>query len=102
VFTLRNRDEVAEKIIKYLNLVHNKFGRKIQVFRSDNGREFTTSTLVNEFKRREITFEILISCTPQQNGKAGRENRTLVELLRSMIYDECPKFLWPETVLMAA
>ncbi|KYN02288.1 Copia protein [Cyphomyrmex costatus] len=59
--------------------------------------------LTNEFKRRGITFETSAPHTPQQNGKAERENRTLVESMRSMIYGrQCSKFLWPEAVLMAA
>lgn len=37
VFTLRNKEEVAEMVIEFLNLIHNKFGREIRVFRSDNG-----------------------------------------------------------------
>lgn len=103
VFPLRNKEEVAEKVIQYLNLVRNKFGRELQVFRSDNGREFVNSTLLNQFKQRGITFETTAPHTPQQNGKAERENRTLVESMRSMIYGRhCLKFLWPEAVLMAA
>lgn len=65
VFILQSKEEVAEKIIEYLNLVRNKFGREIQVFRSDNNREFITAMLVNQFKRRGITFETLAPHIPQ-------------------------------------
>lgn len=86
VFPLRNKEEVAEKVIQYLNLIRNKFGRELQIFRSDNNREFVNSILLNQFKQRRITFETTASHTPQQNGKAERENRTLVKFMGSMIY----------------
>ena len=41
--------------------------------------------------------------TPQQNGKAERENRTLVEAARTMICSKnLPKKLWAEAVNTAA
>ena len=36
--------------------------------------------------------------TPEQNGVAGRKNRTIVEAVRAMLHDQrLPKFLWAET-----
>lgn len=103
VYTLRNKEEVAEKVIEFLNLARKKIGREVQGFWSNNGREFVTSTLTNQFRQRGITFETSAPYTLQQNRKAERENRTLVESMRSMIYgQDCLKYLWPKAILFVA
>ncbi|KAL0278101.1 UNVERIFIED_CONTAM: hypothetical protein PYX00_000010 [Menopon gallinae] len=72
-------------------------GHIIKSFRCDGGKEFDnicTREILSEFG-----VELLIGppYSPQQNGSAERENRTIVEAARSML-NSCglPKSLWAE------
>ena len=50
-----------------------------------------------------IKHQRTVVYTPKQNGKAERENRTLVEAARSMLFAKnLPKNLWAEAINTAA
>jgi len=55
VYILRNKEEVAQQIIEYCNMVNTKFGSEIKVIKSDNGREFVNKFLLRQFKKRNCT-----------------------------------------------
>lgn len=90
----------------------------VQTLRSDNGgenssKEFTNWLLEMGIKHKRSTLwytpvhsgraQEKYKYTPEQNGVAERENRTLVEAARSMLYGrEQPLFLWGEAVAYAA
>ena len=70
--------------------------------RSDNGTEYVNGTLERFFKKNGIVHETTAPYTPQQNGKAERLNRTLVEKVRAMLYDaKLPKKFWAEAIVTA-
>lgn len=55
--------------------------------------------MVNYSKSRGIRMETTAPYTPEQNGKAERENRTIVKSARTMIHAKSlPKFLWAEAM----
>ena len=43
---MKNKDEVFNKFKEFKSLIENHIEKKIKIFRSDNGEEFTS----NEFK----------------------------------------------------
>lgn len=57
----------------------------IKRFRSDNGTEFINSKFKNICKNRGIIHETTVPYTPEQNGRAEREMRTIVEVARTML-----------------
>jgi transposase InsO family protein len=62
-----------------------EFGLPIRKVRSDNGTEFK-NILIEEFLDEEGTkHEFLTSYTPQQNGIVERNNRTLINMARTML-----------------
>ena len=73
---------------------------QLQTLRTDNGGEYL-STEFKEYLRAEgIRHELTIPKTPEQNGKAERMNRTLVESIRSMLIDaNLPKKFWAECLM---
>ena len=88
-----------DKFKEYAQLVENKFGRKIQVLRSDNSDEFVNAKLNEFLAAKGIKKENTAPHTPQQNGQAERENRTIVESARSMLHAKALLlFLWAEAV----
>jgi transposase InsO family protein len=53
-------------------------------------------------KKHGITHQITMPYTPEQNGAAEQENRTIVESARSMLHASgLPKELWAEACITA-
>ena len=76
-------------------------GSKIKILKSGNATEYVSATQSNRLTELGIIHEKSAPYTPQQNGVAERENRTLVEMARSMLYaskSKLPPSLWAETV----
>ena len=74
----------------------------IKCLRSDRGGEYT-STEFNEFcSTNGIKRQLTITYTPQQNGVYERKNKTLMNMVRSMLAArKVPKVFWPEAVVWA-
>ncbi|KMQ87289.1 integrase core domain protein [Lasius niger] len=99
VFFLRHKNDVYEKFKEFDRMVENKFGHKLQVLHTDNGREYYNEDMRQYLKSRGICMENSAPYTPEQNGKAERENRTIMESARTMIKQRnLPKALWAEAV----
>lgn len=85
VFFLQHKSDVYEKFKEFDRMVENKFGRRLQVLHTDNGREYCNHDMRQYLKMRGIRMENSAPFTPEQNGKAERENRTIMESARTMI-----------------
>ena len=55
--------------------------------RSDNGGEYTAKRFQEYIKAEGVRHELTLPKTPQQNGVAERLNRTLVEMVRTMLIE---------------
>jgi hypothetical protein len=102
VYFLKSKDEVFNKFKEFKALIKNLFERKIKIFRSDNGEEYTSKEFVNFCKDVRIKRELTTPYNPQQNGVAERKNRTIMEAVNTMIHDQdLPMCLWAETTMTA-
>ena len=73
----------------------------IQVFRTNNGKEYFNSILGRLFKEKGIIHQSTCFDTPQQNGIVERKNCHLIEVARLLMFTMgVPKYLWDEAVLM--
>lgn len=103
VYFLKNKSEVLEFFRKYRTSLETETGEKLRTLRTDNGLEFINWKLKEKTDRLGIRHERTVAYTPEQNGRAERENRTLVEAARSMMLAKgVPKKLWAEAVNTAA
>lgn len=81
---------------RFLNEAKTK-GHTVKQFRCDGGKEFDNKDVAELLARRSIEQLITPPYTPQQNGAAERENRTIVEAARSMLQSsKLPKAMWAE------
>ncbi|KAI8433502.1 hypothetical protein MSG28_015534 [Choristoneura fumiferana] len=81
----------------------NETGNKVKIFRSDNGTEFLNKDVKELFQARGIVHQTSTPYTPEQNGRAERENRILTEAARTMLCArDLPTVLWAEAVNSAA
>ena len=99
VYFMKKKSEVFEKFKIFEKMIENKFGRKMKTLRSDNGREFFNKEMNNYLEKCGIQRETSAPYNPEQNGKAERDNRTIVESARTMIIAKnLPLSLWAEAV----
>ena len=85
------------KLKKFKALVENLSERNIKILRYDNGGEFTSGEFKAFCREAGIKRELSTPYNPQQNGVAKRKNRTIMEVVKKMIYDQdIPIHLWAE------
>lgn len=67
--------------------------------RSDRGREYVNSDLINYLKSQGTKIQYTAPYSPQQNGVAERKNRYLIEMARCMLLDaKLKRKFWAEAV----
>ncbi|GJV87874.1 retrovirus-related pol polyprotein from transposon TNT 1-94 [Tanacetum coccineum] len=84
---------------KFKAMFENEKGLKIKYIRSDRGGEFL-STEFNKFcKDNGIRRSLMALYSPQQYGVVERKNRTILNMVRSMLKSKkMPKDFWAEAV----
>lgn len=103
VYFVKAKHEVKNCLQDFINKAENVTGNRIKVFRTDNGLEFVNKEVKEMFSKGGIIHQTTVPYTPEQNGKAERDNRTLVEAARTMLHaKKLPKRLWAEAVNTAA
>ena len=83
---MKNKDEVFSKFKQIKALIENHTKNKINIFRSDNGGEFTLNEFKELCKDSGINRELTTPYNPQHNGVAERKNRTIMEATRAMLH----------------
>ena len=98
-YFIKNKSDVADKVVEYVENVKTRFGKTPKVLRSDRGGEYTCGKVQDYLKKQGIEFQCTVGYAPQQNGIAERKNRSLVETARTMMDDaKLPKRWWAEAV----
>nr|GEW86335.1 putative ribonuclease H-like domain-containing protein [Tanacetum cinerariifolium] len=85
VYFLHTKDETPKIIKKFIAQVQLNYNAKVYNIRTDNGTEFKNETLKAHYDKLDIMQQLLIACTPPQNGVVERRNRTLLEAARTML-----------------
>lgn len=102
VFFLKHKSDVYQVFVKFEAEIYNKFGRRMSVLQSDRGAEYVSSQMREYMDHRGIKHRLSAAYTPEQNGTAERENRTLMECCRSMLHGRnLPLKLWAEVLKTA-
>jgi len=70
VYLLKEKSEAEHVFKNFYNMVETQFQTKIQVFRSDNGKEYFNQILGSFFLEKGIVHHSSCNDTPQQNGIA--------------------------------
>ena len=74
-------------------------GKKIKVFRSDNGGTYRSDPFLKLCRDEGIERHFTVRKIPQQNGVVERMNRTLLEKVRYMLSNaELSKNFWAEAL----
>ena len=98
-YFFKSKDEVFSKFLEWKSMVEKSIGIQVKRFRTDNGREFIFNEYERYLKKEGIIHETTVPYTPEQNGKAERFNRTVVEMTRAMLEDSgLPRKFWAEAM----
>ena len=97
LYFLKDKSETFATFKCFKKLVENEINLSVCCLRTDRGGEFTSHEF-NEFCRKEgIKRQLTAAYTPQQNGVAKCRNRTIMNMVRSILSDKgIPKNFWPE------
>nr|GEV75393.1 putative ribonuclease H-like domain-containing protein [Tanacetum cinerariifolium] len=99
VFFLATKDETSEILKTFITGIENLINLKVKVIRCDNGTEFKNRVMNQFCEMTGIKREFSVARTPQQNGVAERKNRTLIEVVRTMLADsKLPITFWADAV----
>ncbi|CAJ2658384.1 unnamed protein product [Trifolium pratense] len=98
-YFMQEKSSAFELFKRFKSLVEKESGCLIKCLRTNRGGEFT-SAMFNDFcSSQGIKRQLTAAYTPQQNGVSERKNRTLLNMVRSMLScREVPKRFWPEAV----
>uniref|UniRef100_A0A2N9GIX8 Integrase catalytic domain-containing protein n=1 Tax=Fagus sylvatica TaxID=28930 RepID=A0A2N9GIX8_FAGSY len=99
IYFLAEKSEAFTIFKNYKNLVEKETGAFIRCLRTDRGGEFNSDEFKVFCKTNGISRQLTAAYTPQQNGVAERKNRTIMNMVRSMLSEkQIPKNFWPEAV----
>ena len=95
VYLMKHKSEAFDKFKEYQNLVEKQIGKSIKVLRSDRGGEYLSNEFLNHLKDKGILSEWTPPYTSQLNGVSERSNRTLLDMVRSMMsFTDLPLTFW--------
>nr|GEX37320.1 hypothetical protein [Tanacetum cinerariifolium] len=86
----------------FLKMIQRNLQAQVIIIQTDKGIEFLNKTLHAYFKEEGIEHQISTPRTPEQNGVVERQNRTLVEAVRTMLSaSKLLLFFWAEAIATA-
>ncbi|GJT71682.1 retrovirus-related pol polyprotein from transposon TNT 1-94, partial [Tanacetum coccineum] len=86
VSSVRNDALMSIETFKvFKNEVENQLGKTIKAIRSDRGGEYISQEFKDYLKANGIVQQLTPPYTPQHNGVSERRNRTLLDMVRSMM-----------------
>ncbi|KAM1443641.1 hypothetical protein ACFX2I_039895 [Malus domestica] len=111
IYLIPEKSKALEVFKIYKTEVENQLEKKIKIVRSDRGGEYYGRYIQNGrhpgpfalfLQDNGIVAQYTTLGTPEQNGVAERRNRTLMDMVRSMICRvHLPKYLWGDAVKTA-
>ena len=92
---IRTKDEALKVLVDWITRAEVETSEKTNILRTDGGGEYMGKDFQEWLKSRGIHHELTNPGTPQENGVAERLNRTILDMMRTMMFQsELPKFLW--------
>lgn len=99
---VRSKSDAAATLVDLLVRWQRQTSRKLKILRTDQGTEFK-GVLAQYCTRKGITRQVSTAYSPEQNGRAERLNRTLIERARALLLEHrLPKAVWSEAIITAA
>eukprot|EP00253_Pinus_taeda_P004625 PITA_04625 len=102
VYMLKQKSEVFEKFRHFKTLVEKQCGHYIKALRTDRRGEYISQDFLRFCRENGIQKQFTARYPPQQNGVAERKNRTILDMVRSMMKAKhLPHEYWAKVVTCA-
>ena len=86
--------------IKYKSEVENQKNKRIKRLRTDGGGEYESNPFKEFCEQNDIINEVTPPYSPESNGIAERKNRTIKEMINSMLVSSgLSSNMWGEAIL---
>src|SRR5258708_6813170 len=96
---LKRKSEAFTAFKEWLIFAEKQTGQQLYIFHTDNGGEFLTKEWRQMLKDRGIHHETTSPYTPEQNGDAERQNRSIFDRVRTVLINAgLPLSLFAEAV----
>ncbi|GJZ62862.1 retrotransposon protein, putative, ty1-copia subclass [Tanacetum coccineum] len=103
VYLLKHKHEVFETFKVFQKEVENHLEKTIKLLCSDHGGEYMSQEFLDHLKEHGTIAHRTPPYMPQHNGVSERRNRTLLDMVRSMMSQTTlPKFFWDYALESAA
>ena len=103
VYLMRHKSEAFDKFREYKAEAEKQLGVHIKQLRSDRGGEYLSGEFKSYLAQEGIISQLSSPGTPQQNRVSERRNRTLLDMVRSMLsYSSLPESFWGYALETAA
>ena len=103
IYLMKTKGEVPAKFRLFRSWAENQSGCKLKILRADGGGEYMSTEFQEELKETGVEWQPRSPYVPEQNGKAERQNYTLMASVRSvMAAKNLPRFLWGEILKTSA
>jgi transposase InsO family protein len=101
VVCINRKSSVTDELIAVLTRWQRQTGYPVKCVRTDQGTEYYG--LDKYCREQGIIHEMSATYTPEQNGRAERLNRTLIERTRAILHEHnAPKLMWAYAIQVAA
>lgn len=95
VYLMHKKSETFGKFKEFMAEAEKQLGKSLRTLRSDRGGEYLDTEFKDHLLEHGILSQLTAPGTPQQNGVAERRNRTLLDMVRSMMsYSSLPISFW--------
>jgi len=85
IYLMKHKSETFSMFKAYQNEVQNQLDKRIKILRSDRGGEYLSQEFCDHLRDCGIISQLSPPRTPQHNGVSERRNRTLLDMVRSMM-----------------
>ena len=98
-FFLQEKSEAFLAFKSYKALVEKEVSSPIKIIHTDRGGEYNSHEFASFYETHGIKRQLTTAYTPQHNGVCERNNRTILNMVQSLLIRSCiPKSFWPEVV----
>ena len=95
VYLMKHKSDSFEMFKRFRSEVEKQTGKSIKTLRSDRGGEYLSSEFLTYLGENGILSQWTPPGTPQHNGVSERRNRTLLDMVRSMMgFASLPISFW--------
>lgn len=97
IYFIKTKDQAYDSLKKCVATIEADTNQKVKRLVSDRGSELTSKRTQEFLMNQGISHEVSAPFTPQQNGFIERDNRTVMEAARSMLFHKkLEEKLWGE------